>query len=128
HDVMDDCGMSYTEIRKTFGVKIADMVESLSKVEGEDYFELLFSGTKLNFQTVFIRIADRGHNLATIYGIRSQARQVRYLEETIGPLRETFLKCRQLIPEDYLVCYDELVDKIDQLAKERLAEIHQKIA
>lgn len=37
HDVMEDCGVSYTELAREFGVEIAYAVERLSKMKGLSY-------------------------------------------------------------------------------------------
>ncbi len=130
HDVMEDCSMSREEIKKTFGIRIADIVASLSEdKDGPDsYLDQLFEGTKMHFEVIIVKLVDRWHNLVTIYGFRNQARQIRYLEETIGPLYDLFCRCRKLIPEKHLFDYNQLVSTVFSLASSTLDQIGKKTA
>lgn len=130
HDVIEDCDLSLEKIRAEFGDKVADMVQSLSKDKNdpEDYWEKLYTGTKFHFQIIFIKMVDRWHNLVTVYAFRDVPRQIRYLEETIGPLNDVLARLRPHIPESHMADYDELTVKIYTLAQVKLARIRQKIA
>lgn len=130
HDVIEDCDINLETIRTEFGERVADLVQSLSKNKNapESYWEQLYLGTKLHFQTIFIKMVDRWHNLVTVYSFRDVARQIRYLEETTGPLNDVFARCRPLIPKSHLADFDELTVKIFTLAQSRLARIRRKIA
>ena len=37
HDVMEDCGVTYEELVKRFGVCVAESVKAITKVKGESY-------------------------------------------------------------------------------------------
>lgn len=41
HDVMEDCGVTYEELEKEFGVCIAFTVRYISKVKGQEYDEYM---------------------------------------------------------------------------------------
>lgn len=128
HDVMEDCGMSFEQIERFFGIKVAQIVQALSKdnANPDGYWDQLYLGTGLYFETLFIKMVERWHNLVTVYAFRNLERQIRFLEETTGPLCETLTRCRQLIPESYLSRYDELMVKIYTLANEKLVKARRK--
>ncbi|MCL5407261.1 MAG: HD domain-containing protein [Patescibacteria group bacterium] len=131
HDVMEDCGMSFEELRRYFGVRVADMVHANSKDKQnpKGYWEQLYLGTELHFETIFIKMVDRWHNLVTVYSLRDLNRRIRFLEETVGPFSDTLTRCRPLIiPTLHLADYDELTVKIYSLAQEKLIRTKRKLS
>lgn len=130
HDVMEDCNMSFEELRIYFGIRVADMVQALSKnkEDPEGYWDQLYLGTKLHFETIFVKMVERWHNLVTAYAFRDLDRRIRFLEETVGPLSDILMRCRPLIPASHLVDYDELTVKIYSLAQEKLTRTRRKIS
>jgi len=119
HDAQEDCGLDNATIRRRYGIKVANMVQSLSKPKDSevDFFEQLYLGVNDYFEVIFIKLVDRWHNLTTVYGFRDHDRQVRFLKETLGPMRSLCERCEHLVPEDYQSCYKAMVKRILSLAK-----------
>lgn len=76
HDVVEDTGIEIEDLRKAFGADIASLVDSVTKLkkvkyEGvERYVENLrkmFLAMASDVRVVFIKFADRLHNLKTLY-------------------------------------------------------------
>lgn len=62
HDVMEDCGVTYEELVKEFGVCIATSVQAMTKVKGEifpDYMEKVIA----NSMARKVKICDTMTNL-----------------------------------------------------------------
>ena len=128
HDVMEDSNISYEEVRKHFGLKVADIVQLISKNNESDYWEQLYLGAQIHFELIFIKMIDRWHNLTTVYGFRDLRRQIKYLEETLGPFNDLLAHCQSLIPESHLADYDELWTTIYHLAQRRLQRTRKKLS
>lgn len=130
HDAMEDCGMNFEELRKYFGIRVADLVHALSKNKDDPdgYWDQLYLGTKLHFETIFVKMVERWHNLVTVYAFRDLDRRIRFLEETVGPFSDVIARCRPLIPDSYLADYDELTVKIYSLAQDRLIKTRRKLS
>lgn len=126
HDVREDSDILYEELRKHFGVKVADIVSYLTKNELDDYWLQLEAGTSRHYETIFVKMVDRWHNLETVYGFRDRARQIRFLKETLGEFAETVHNCRDYVPEERLADYDELTTKIHTLATSQLRRVAGK--
>lgn len=122
HDVQEDCNMATAEIRRRFGNKVSALVAYLSKDPNNKdvYFEQLYEGTQDHYEVIFIKLLDRWHNLTTAWGLRNQERQLRLLRETVGPMKELFDRCRNLIPEDRLNDYDVIVRQVVSRAEGKL--------
>ncbi len=114
HDVQEDCGMETGEIKRWFGQKVSTIVQVLTKDPSrkEEYFDQLYEGTEEHYEVIFVKLLDRWHNLTTVWGLRNYEKQLRVLQETVGPMRELFEKCRDLIPDERLEDYDVIVRKV----------------
>lgn len=125
HDVVEDCDMSVSQIRDIFGKKVAIIVWGLTKVPNNKRLtqKRLLRATSRHWETIFDKLADRLHNIQTVYGIPSPERQKLFLEETLGPLKKTALECRKYIPESELHKFDELLNTVIHRAEQRLLEI-----
>lgn len=91
HDVVEDSGITLEEIRQDFGDDIAQLVDSVTKLKkvkytGEDrYVENLrkmFLAMASDVRVVFIKFADRLHNMQTLYAM-SKHKQKRIAEEVL---------------------------------------------
>src|SRR3989338_11024084 len=91
HDVVEDTGIEIEDLRKVFGADIASLVDSVTKLkkvkyEGvERYVENLrkmFMAMASDVRVVFIKFADRLHNLKTLYA-QPRHKQERTAKETI---------------------------------------------
>lgn len=76
HDVIEDTGVTLEEVREQFGDDIATLVDSVTKLKkvkyqgAERYVENLrkmFLAMASDVRVVFIKFADRLHNLQTLY-------------------------------------------------------------
>lgn len=97
HDVVEDTEISSDDITEKFGEEITFLVESVTKLkqvkyQGVDrYIENLrrmFMAMAMDVRVVFIKFADRLHNLRTLYA-RPEAKQLRIGREVIeiyGPI------------------------------------------
>ena len=63
HDVVEDSPITVKDIEKAFGPKIADIVDSLTRREGEMYLTEFIPRCKLNSDALIIKIADIEDNL-----------------------------------------------------------------
>jgi len=108
HDVVEDTEFTYQDIKKKFGVEIADIVEGLTKIpknfftkESDDdeqqinsdgiaqeeitqqiaNFQKLLSTFKSDIRVILIKIADRLHNMRTLDSMK-RMNQIKTSSET----------------------------------------------
>ncbi|XP_010542388.1 PREDICTED: probable GTP diphosphokinase RSH3, chloroplastic [Tarenaya hassleriana] len=97
HDTMDDSFMSYDYILRTFGSGVADLVEGVSKLSQlsklarenntasktveADRLHTMFLAMA-DARAVLIKLADRLHNMMTLYAL-SPVKQQRFAKETL---------------------------------------------
>ena len=145
HDVVEDTLYTYADISEHFGKDIADIVQGLTKIrrvykedvnidrtniQAENFIKLLET-ISVNIRVIYIKIADRLHNMRTLENMPTnkqleKAGEVLYvysplahrlgLHELKSELEDISFKARQ--PEEYR----ELVDQI-----EARREFHDKI-
>lgn len=93
HDVVEDSGVSLEEIKKEFGEEVALLVEGVTKVgnlklRGQNEEEFVENLRKMilvmarDLRVVFIKLADRLHNLQTLHYL-PQEKQIRIARETL---------------------------------------------
>ncbi|MFH1315621.1 MAG: RelA/SpoT family protein [Candidatus Uhrbacteria bacterium] len=154
HDVMEDGDVGREELEKKFGSEIANLVEAETKLRKAYYkgierysenMRRMFLAMATDVRVVFIKFADRLHNLKTLYA-RPIDKQRRTSQETLdiyGPIAGR-LGMREIkgeledaafsyaYPEDYLKTLeiyeahitplkpyvDELIEKICQILDE----------
>lgn len=138
HDVVEDTGKTYDDIKREFGVEIADMVDGVTKLskvkyrtkeerQAESLRKMIIAMSK-DIRIVIIKLADRLHNLRTLEFMREEKQKQKALEtlEIYAPianrlgmasikweLEDTSLK---YIDRDG---YDDLVKKVSQKIEER---------
>lgn len=94
HDVMEDQGVSYEELKTRFGKKIADMVDGLTKIkklsnEEEqnklETYRKFFTYLDKNYglEILAVKLADRLNNLQELEPLRVEKR-LRILSETLS--------------------------------------------
>lgn len=78
HDVIEDTEHTYEEIRELFGEKVAQIVDGLTKIDGEllsskqvesnqaENFRKLILTMNEDIRVILIKIADRLHNMRTL--------------------------------------------------------------
>ncbi|MCF7521613.1 bifunctional (p)ppGpp synthetase/guanosine-3',5'-bis(diphosphate) 3'-pyrophosphohydrolase [Neisseria sp. ZJ106] len=92
HDVLEDTGVTKTEMAANFGEIIAEMVDGLSKLEklkfedhaehqAESFRKLILAMTK-DVRVIIVKLADRLHNMRTLGSMRPDKRR-RIAKETL---------------------------------------------
>lgn len=92
HDVIEDTDITYEDIKKEFGEEIANLCQSLVKVsklkyKGEERQIETLSKTFLamaqDLRVIFIKIADRIHNIQTLDFHPEETKRRRIADETM---------------------------------------------
>ena len=144
HDVVEDTEATYEDIKKEFGLEIADMVDGVTKLKQiqhasieenqvENYRKMFLAMGK-DIRVIIIKLADRLHNMRTLEHL-TRDRQIAIAEETMqlyAPLANRLglyamkweledLGFKYLYPEEH----DELIKGIEQKREERLKFIEK---
>lgn len=139
HDTMEDTLTTLEEIRKNFGVEIAQLVDGLTKIsqislrsseegQAENFRKMILAMVK-DIRIILVKLADRLHNMRTL-NYHFPGKQVEIAQETLdiyAPLANRLgidwikseledLAFRYLHP--YI--YDEIQRKIAKKEKERI--------
>jgi (p)ppGpp synthetase, RelA/SpoT family len=140
HDVLEDTDSTVAEVRKKFGEELFNLVEgvtklsrikynSLEEAQAENYRKLFFAIAE-DVRVLFIKLADRLHNMRTLDALKPEKQQ-RIAKETLdlyAPLAGRLgianikseledLAMKYLYPEDYAY----LVGTIDVRRGERMS-------
>ena len=147
HDVVEDTDVTDNDIKRDFGVEIAQMVAGVTKLsnmmftsieeqQAEDYRKMFLAMGK-DIRVIIIKLADRLHNMRTLEFLRRD-RQIAIAKETMqlyAPLANRLgfysmkweledLAFKYLYPEEY----GELIKGIEQKREERLKFIEKIMA
>jgi (p)ppGpp synthase/HD superfamily hydrolase len=90
HDVLEDTGTTYSEIRSNFGIDCADLVAELTRRPDEDYFDHC---SKMSKVAALIKVCDILANLTDLSSDKSP-RFVDKRLQALGLLRE---KTKELV-------------------------------
>jgi guanosine-3',5'-bis(diphosphate) 3'-pyrophosphohydrolase len=92
HDTIEDTDLGWQDIEKGFGSEIADLVEGVTKLDKMKFrtrveadaesFRKLMLAMSRDLRVIFIKLADRLHNMRTL-GSMSQASRRRIARETL---------------------------------------------
>ncbi|MEK7105299.1 MAG: RelA/SpoT family protein [Patescibacteria group bacterium] len=97
HDVVEDTGVTLADLKKQFGADVANLVDAVTKLKkvryvGTDVYaenmRRMFLAMASDVRVVFIKFADRLHNLKTLYA-RPREKQLRIAREVLeiyGPI------------------------------------------
>ncbi|WP_375319177.1 HD domain-containing protein [Candidatus Tisiphia endosymbiont of Oplodontha viridula] len=91
HDIVEDTALTISQIRFSFGTKIAELVDKLTKlddvatkkvkIEGEHALQKLLHPE--DTEAWYIKLADRLHNMQTLHYIKSKEKQKRIAFDTL---------------------------------------------
>jgi hypothetical protein len=127
HDTMEDCGVTYEDLRTTFSDEVAGIVDavtaiklderaeetgSMSAIERHEYLDRLTDDKLLNSphwrSALLVRMADRVHNLSTIAAC-SEGKRRQKIEKTkdfLVPIAESMgMHYFQVLLNDYCLKY-----------------------
>ncbi len=98
HDVVEDTDVTYDDVKKQFGVEIANLVDGVTKLakipfssredqQAENVRKMLIAMSN-DIRVIIIKLADRLHNMRTIECMREQKRRDKALEtmEIFAPI------------------------------------------
>ena len=68
HDVIEDCEVTFSELEKAFSLRVATIVQELSKSEEEDKKAYMSGFKQKSLESVIIKIADRFCNTMDFIG------------------------------------------------------------
>lgn len=144
HDVVEDTDVTLDEIRVGFGVKIATIVDGLTKLDANEEtespqaenFKKILRTLVDDVRIVLIKMADRLHNMRTL-GSMPHHKQLKIAAETeyiYAPLahrlglyniRSEFLDlCLKITHREE---YDDIANKLNETKSERSSYIHEFI-
>ena len=93
HDVLEDTDVTYQDLEREFGREIADMVEGVTKLsqvsktsragQSAANIKKLYLAMSENLRVLFIKLADRLHNLMTLHAKRDVLSRARSATEAI---------------------------------------------
>jgi len=147
HDVVEDTGITYDEIKREFGEEIANMVDGVTKLskvkyrnkeerQAESLRKMIIAMSK-DVRVVIIKLADRLHNIRTLEYM-PEAKQYQKAMETIeiyAPIANRLgmasikweledLSLKYIDPEGYA----DLVQKVQEKSEKRKRYISQIIS
>ncbi len=93
HDTIEDTKATYKTVEKEFGKEIADLVEGVTKIsqlEGKastnskaENFRKLILATSKDIRVLLVKLADRLHNMRTLFSVPDINKRLRIAKETM---------------------------------------------
>ena len=93
HDTVEDTKATYDTVRKEFGKEVADLVEGVTKISAleekavenskAENFRKLILATSKDIRVLLVKLADRLHNMLTIYYLKDENKKIRKAKETM---------------------------------------------
>lgn len=144
HDTVEDTPTAYEDIEILFGKEIANLVEGVTKLskiqlvnedakQAQNFQELVLATSK-DIRILMIKMADRLHNMRTLYCCKSPAKKKRVATETMeiyAPLAERIgMHKIQTEMEDlaFATLYPEAYQNIQQQLKQLSVRGQRKLA
>ena len=135
HDTIEDTHATYETIKNEFGQEVADLVEGVTKISvfenqallnsRAENFRKLILATSKDIRVLLVKIADRLHNMRTIYSIDNIEKRKRISKETMeiySPLADR-MGMNRIRDELEDLSFDVLNPKARKLIKDRLDQI-----
>lgn len=147
HDVVEDTGITYEEIKKEFGEEIANMVDGVTKLskvkyrnkeerQAESLRKMIIAMSK-DIRVVIIKLADRLHNIRTLQYMPDEKQYQKAMEtiEIYAPIANRLgmasikweledLSLKYIDPDGY----EDLVKKVEEKSEKRKDYISQIIS
>ncbi len=147
HDVVEDTGITYEEIKKEFGEEIANMVDGVTKLskvkyrnkeerQAESLRKMIIAMSK-DIRVVIIKLADRLHNIRTLQYMPKEKQYQKAMEtiEIYAPIANRLgmasikweledLSLKYIDPDGY----EDLVKKVQEKSEKRKDYISQIIS
>lgn len=138
HDVVEDTGITYNDIKKEFGEEIANMVDGVTKLskvkyrnkeerQAESLRKMIVAMSK-DIRVVIIKLADRLHNIRTLEYMPAEKRYQKAMEtiEIYAPIANRLgiasikweledLSLKYIDPEGY----SDLLKKVQEKSEKR---------
>jgi len=92
HDVIEDCNVTQREIEKEFGSEVAELCEWMVKVSKIKYkwedrhletLKKTFLAMARDLRVIFVKLADRIHNIQTLHFHPNPSKRVKIAQETM---------------------------------------------
>lgn len=147
HDVVEDTGITYEDIKKEFGEEIANMVDGVTKLskvkyrnkeerQAESLRKMIIAMSK-DIRVVIIKLADRLHNIRTLEYMKPEKQKEKALEtiEIYAPIANRLgiasikweledLSLQYIDPDGY----KDLLVKVKNKSEKRKVYINQIIS
>ncbi len=138
HDVVEDTGITYDDIKREFGEEIANMVDGVTKLskvkyrnkeerQAESLRKMIIAMSK-DIRVVIIKLADRLHNIRTLQYMPKEKQYQKAMEtiEIYAPIANRLgiasikweledLSLKYIDPEGY----QDLLEKVQQKSEQR---------
>lgn len=120
HDTPEDKDMPFIELATKYDARVARIVELLTKVHrgvkvpADTYFAQMVTDPI----AAIVKGVDRLHNLSSMHGVFTRAKQESYITETLERHLPMLKKARNLYPE-----YDAAIENIKQSLLSRITLI-----
>ncbi len=135
HDTIEDTHATYETIKNEFGQEVADLVDGVTKIsvfenqatstsKAENFRKLILATSK-DIRVLFVKIADRLHNMRTIDAISKIEKKERIAKETMeiyAPLADR-MGMHRIRDELEDLSFKVLNNNARELIKKRLDEI-----
>ena len=150
HDTMEDCGVTYQEIKTKFNEDVADIVQALTKIKNlpnvsaeetsaSTHRKLILAMAK-DIRAVIVKLCDRLHNMRTLQFV-PQHKQIKISNETLdvyAPLAHRLgmnnmktelenLCFYYLLPREFKIV-DALVDEKNSMTDTDIQTIISKVS
>ena len=137
HDTIEDTHATYETIKIEFGQEVADLVDGVTKIsvfenqatstsKAENFRKLILATSK-DIRVLLVKIADRLHNMRTIYAISKIEKKERIAKETMeiyAPLADR-MGMHRIRDELEDLSFEVLNNNARELIKKRLDEIKE---